>query len=248
MLDKISAYKSWAPPGVVWTQWAKPVLFMRPPDTDWIALAELRITYVERAQHNTMLIVDLPEMAGVEEGLALARMGYRPVPLYNGVRSPKPNAAVVRVERLVKALYHGAELLGGLGLSPTAPPVFLLDSNRMQGTGRRPGQFDNRWCVLPQDMPSAAFLRKQGIERVILRANTVENDLSHILKRYQEQGIKIYQSRGGETPKETTITKPPLYRTIGYRLKALMGLTRNSAGGFGGKIPDPSTSTGTRYG
>lgn len=244
MLDNLSAYKSWAPAGAVWTEWAKPVMFMRPPDTEWIALAEPRITYVDRSQHNTMLIVDLPEVQGVEEGLALARMGYRPVPLYNGVRSPKPNAAVVPVEALVKALYNGAGVLGGLGLSPTAPPAFLLDANRMQGKGNKPGKFDNRWCILPQDMPSAAFLRKQGIERIILRSGQVHNDLSHILKRYQEQGIKIYQSRKGESPSETTISKPPLYRTIGYRLKALTGLTRNSAGGFGGKVPDASTSTG----
>ncbi|MFS0723576.1 hypothetical protein [Paenibacillus sp. 1P07SE] len=244
MLDNLSAYKSWAPAGAVWTEWAKPVMFIRPPDTDWIALAEPQIKYVQPSQHNTMLILDLPDVRGVEEGLALARMGYRPVPLYNGVRSPKSNAAVVPVEALVKALYNGAQLLGGLGLPATAPPAFLLDANRMKGKGKKPGQFDNRWCVLPQDMPSAAYLRKQGIERIILRGSAIENDLSHVLKRYQEQGIKTYHSRGGEAPRETTIVKPPLYRTIGYRLKAMTGLTRHSAGGFGGKVPDPTTSSG----
>lgn len=244
MLDNLSAYKSWAPPDAVWSEWAKPVLFIRPPDTDWIALAEPRIEYAQRLQHHTMFILDLPDVAGVEEGLSLARMGYRPVPLYNGVRSPQPNAAVVPVEALVKALYNGAQMLGGMGLSPDAPPAFLLDSNRMNGKGNTPGMFDNRWCILPQDMPSAAFLRKQGIERIVLRSDRVQNDLSHILKRYQEQGIPIYQSSHGETPRETTITKPPLYRILGYRFKAMVGLIRNSAGGFGGKIPEPTSHSG----
>lgn len=244
MLDNKTAYRIWAPTDAVWSEWAKPVLFIRPPDTDWIAITEPRIEYVTAAERHTMLILDLPEIQGVEEGLSLARMGYRPVPLYNGVRSPQPSAALVQVEALVKALFRGAEELGGLGLSPDAPPVFLLDANRMNGQGKKPGMFDNRWCVLPQDMPSAAFLRKQGIERIILRTDTIQQDLTHVLKRYQEQGIKIYHSRSGEVPGEAVIVKPSKFKSIGYRLKAMAGLVRNSAGGFGGKIPEPSSSTG----
>jgi hypothetical protein len=244
MLENKIAYKIWSPTDAVWSEWAKPVLFIRPPDTDWIAINEPRIEYVTAAEYHTMLIVDLPEIQGVEEGLSLARMGYRPVPLYNGVRSPQPSAALVQVEALVKALFRGAEELGSLGLSPDAPPVFLLDANRMNGQGKKPGMFDNRWCVLPQDMPSAAFLREQGIERIILRTDEIQQDLTHVLKRYQEQGIKIYHSRRGEAPAEAIIVKPSKFKSIGYRFKAITGLMRNSAGGFGGKIPEPTSSTG----
>ena len=80
----------------------------------------------------TALIVDLPGESGVLEGLALAKMGYRPVPLYNGVYGPNRSSMVIDVAPIANALFLGADDLVSMSIRADAPPVFLLDANRMQ--------------------------------------------------------------------------------------------------------------------
>lgn len=247
MRSNLETYKIWAPDGSIWTQWAKPVLFIREPD--FPGGFDLEIPDIEWNRNvdiGTMIIVDLPGHRGVLEALALARLGYRPVPLYNGV-SPQ-HSGIVNVNDIVKALYKGADYLATYYILPDAPPVFMLDYNRMTGNGKEPGKFDNRWCVFPQDMPSAAFLLKQGINKVIVRSNTIQNDLSHILCRYKEAGIEICICRGEEV-KEVPVVKPSRFKSLSYRFRVILGLTRNASGGFGGWIPEPqeSRSSGVRY-
>ncbi len=173
------------------------------------------------------------------EALALARFGYRPVPLYNGVYSNL--SPIVKVDDIIMALYKGAGELRTYNLLSDAPPVFMLDSNRMTGRGNQPNRFDNRWCVFAQDMPSAAFLMKEGFFKVIVRSDSIRNDLAHILHRYQDEGIEIYLCSGEEIRK-IPVVKPSKYKSLSYRFKVIMGLTRNAAGGFGGWIPEPTSS------
>jgi hypothetical protein len=187
-----------------------------------------------------MIIVDLPGKLGVEEGLSLAQSGYRPVPLYNGVVAPSGHTAISTFE-IATALYVGADMLNGLSIVPNAPPAFLLDYSRMIGTGKIPGSFDNRWSVFPQDMPSAAFLLKRGIKEIIVHSEKIQDDLAHVLLRYQEQWINISLYDGTET-KELTVKKPSWFKKLYYRFKVTMGLTRNPVGGFGGVVPQSSGS------
>jgi hypothetical protein len=246
MMDKLEAYKIWAPDDALWTQWAKPVLFMsRPQNTD-IQMNLTELDWIRQMEVHTMIIVDLPGNDGVFESLALARMGYRPVPLYNGVRAPTTKAAI-QVGDIVKALYKGAEILSTMPILKDAPPVFMLDSNRMSGSGKRQGYYDNRWCVFPQDMPSASYLIKEGIRKIIVRSDTIQNDLSHILRRYQDEGIIVYLCKDGQMEK-LSVVKPSMYKSLAYRFKVILGLTRNGAGGFGALIPEATqTTSGTRY-
>jgi len=153
----------------------------------------------------------------------------------------------VDVTDIVNALYQGAELLASLYIRSDAPPAFLLDSNRMKGTARQPGKYDNRWCIFPQDMPSASFLLEQGILSVYVRADKVQNDLTHILRRYQEKGIRIYHIGTSGTANELTVVRPSSFQSFLYRIQAMLGLTRNAAGGFGGMVPEPTQSSGGRY-
>jgi hypothetical protein len=44
-----------------------------------------------------------------------------------------------------------------------------------------------------------------------------------------------------------TVAKPKRFRSIWYRLLAIAGLRRNSAGGFGSVVPQPSSSGGGGY-
>jgi hypothetical protein len=246
--DNLETYKIWAPDDALWTQWAKPVLFIRPPGSiKNVKLDIPEIKWIQSVERRTMIIVDLPRHSGVAESLALARLGYRPVPLYNGVDGPS-FSVIVKVHDIVTALYKGADELINYNIRADAPPVFMLDSNRMSGSGKKPGTYDNRWCIFPQDMPSAAFLIKEGISRVIVRAESIQNDLSHILCRYQKEGIEIHFC-SGEAIKKIPITEPLNFKSLSYRFKVILGLTRNATGGFGSKIPEAtqSSSSGVRY-
>ncbi|QQO07805.1 hypothetical protein [Breznakiella homolactica] len=248
MFNQIKTYKLWAPDNAVWTAWAKPVLFATIPVGVPVKLVIPKIGWIQSAEKNTMVILDLPEKRGVEEALALAGLGYRPVPLYNGVFGPSGYAMAVDVSGIAKALYQGAVNLQDLRIPGDAPPAFMLDSSRMDGYSKPMGRYDNRWCVFPQDMPSAAFLVQRGIKRIIVRAGAVASDLSHILCRYQEQGIGIYLCGDSKKIRPVTVSKPSEFKSLMYRFKVTLGLTRNAAGGFGGYVPEPTQSgSGVRY-
>lgn len=247
MDNRYRVYKEWAPEDVVWSPWVKPVLFSQAvfltgkqfdlPDPSWACDGD----------RSTLLIVDLPGELGVLEGLALAQMGYRPIPLYNGVYTPCHYAMVVDVTKVVEGLYEGAGLLSSFALRSDALPAFLLDSNRMKSESNLAGKYDNRWCIFPQDMPSADFLLEQGIKQIYVRTKFVQNDLSHILKRYQQKGIRIFHSNDDGLLNELKIVRPSLFRSCYYRFQTIFGLTRNAAGGFGGMVPEATQSSGLRH-
>lgn len=242
-MDNITTYKIWAPNNAMWTEWAKPAMFSK-SDINYIGSFTCEdINWIDKTS-NTIIIVDLKGANSVIEGIALARKGFRPVPLYNGVKGPI--GALVNAIDLERALYWGAEMLQNIKLKDDANPVFLLDSNRMN-ENKYPGAYDNRWCIFPQDMPSADYLINKGINKIIVRAESIQNDLSHVLCRYQEKGIQIMIS-DGEKVRNIEVTKPSRYKSFVYRMKVILGLRRNSAGGFGGYVPDPSQyNSGTGY-
>jgi len=263
-MTNIEAYKIWAPDNALWTEWAKPVLFagmmhLRPV-TQPVTLDIQSIYWLNIFNQNTAIIVDLPEEKSVEESLALAYMGYRPVPLYNGVYAENQTNMTVDVGNLSRALLAGAEVLASINFRNDAPPVFMLDSRRMKSFGKAPGSYDNRWCVFPQDMPSASFLIRQKINRVIVRTeqtpayfnkkffdDKIQNDLTHILCRYQEAGIKIQLSCGSDDVNDTTVSKPSKFKSLFYRLSVTLGLSRNAAGGFGSQIPVMDSDGGSHF-
>ena len=245
----------WAPPDAVWSRWAKPVLFAEWPPPLWFSRAaepEAPASVEEAApvpdiplDLSLAVVVDLPGAGAVQTGLALARRGYRPVPSFNGGDHP---GALVDVEPILRALVAGAGSLGGLQLSPEAPPAFLLDSRRQSPGGTpEPGRYDNRWLAFPQDFPSASFLLSRRIHRVLLIQEPGKtqpaDDLAHGLRRWQEAGIEMLLLHPGEgAPAAFQVAKPPRFRNLFYRALATLGLRRNSAGGFGSVIPVPGSS------
>jgi hypothetical protein len=246
MFDSLNTYKTWAPENSAWTQWAKPVLFIHEAQVSFKPMDIPELEWIQSMDRQTMIIVDLPGESGVIESLGLARLGYRPVPLYNGVDGRAPSM-IVQVSDIATALFKGVDQLMSFHVRAEAPPAFMLDSNRMRGGGKMPGTYDNRWCVFPQDMPSAAFLAKEGIRKIIVRSAAIQNDLSHILHRYQDAGIEIYLCTGKEAEK-IPVVKPSKYKSLSYRFMTILGLTRNGAGGFGSVIPEATqSSSGSRY-
>ena len=271
-MTNIEAYKIWAPDNTLWTEWVKTVLFanMKNQDSESFMLKIHNINWLNKFENNTAIIVDLPGEKSVEESLALAYMGYRPVPLYNGICAHNLTNMIIDVTNLSKALYTGAEQLSSINIKKDAPPVFMLDSRRMKAWSKNPGMYDNRWCVFAQDMPSVSFLIKQNINKIIIRTeltqtffaktfyeDNIQQDLSHILYRYQEAGIKIQLScagnlaerSGNNEVKDITISKPPQYKSLFYRISVILGLSRNMTGGFGSQIMDSriSKNDNSRY-
>lgn len=245
----------WAPPEVVWSRWAKPVLFAEMsavPGVDPAAdpLPSLPL----RANSNTAVIADLPGATSVKAGLALLERGFRPVPLFNGNRGPLGSSfaatAILDNDPILAWLHAGAAMLERRFLPFDAPPVFLLDSRRRTQVSLTPGRYDNRWVVFPQDFPSANFLKSQGITRAILLQSDPslkpQEDLVHVLMRWQEGGIALTACGVEETsvPQPVVVQKPGHFRALYYTAMALMGLRRNSAGGFGSIIPQPSSGAG----
>jgi hypothetical protein len=241
---RIEAFETWAPYGLKWTQWAKPVLFSTLPEKSVVQMDELKIEWTEQSERNTMIIVDTEGRESIREGLAYAKLGYRPVPLYNGVRGDK-HYNLIDGEDLQNCLFAGARILKELDIPPDAPPVFLLDSKRMQSKTKKRGVFDNRWTIFPQDMPSSNFLKQNRITKIIVHSNQIQNDLAHILYRYQKDGLLILHSKSAKhLPERVKIRKPSRFKNLGYRFLVMLKLKRNSTGGFGSFIPEQS---GTGY-
>jgi hypothetical protein len=167
-MDRHALFNVWAPPGVVWSAWVKPVLFAHlppavPPDyaLRWPPHPSPEATtgvpppppyspppWVPPAGEHWAVVVEAPGAEAVALGLTLAGAGYRPVPLFNALPAPAPDPldpsfpvpipAAVNVEPILAALVEGAERLRALALPADAPPAFLVDAGR-QPAGVSPG-------------------------------------------------------------------------------------------------------------
>src|SRR5678815_782031 len=98
-------YARWAPEGAPWSAWVKPVLFSHLGDGDGEDPPRPRLNVAAllpageppgdpyrapaRRPDDVALVVDLPGADGVGAGLALAGLGFQPVPLYNALPGPR---------------------------------------------------------------------------------------------------------------------------------------------------------------
>jgi len=247
MRDNLEIYKIWAPHDSIWSAWAKPVLFAQGLRNTYVQLDTVEVSgWSAGMDKHTMCVVDLPDKSSIEKGLELAERGYRPIPLYNGVCEDVDSNSLVRVLDIQKGLYWGASILEGMSIHKDAPPAFLLDSNRMHGGNEvSPGRYDNRWGIFSQDMPSASFLIAHEIKKIVVYSNFIEEDLTHVLFRYQNAGLAIYLCNGQRQEESLIkVRRPFRFKNVGYRFKIIAKLKRNGAGGFGGMIPEPHQSSG----
>lgn len=198
-------------------------------------------TWPPPPDRSTLLVLDLPGAEAVHLGLALARHGYRPVPLYNGCTG---SHEAVEQGYIQRALREGAGYLRALALPADAPPAFLLDCLR-QAPMRplRPGTFDNRWWVYPEDFPSAELLRERGYRQVVLvqRGRQPQDDLRLVLSYWQEAGLAIATKDplDAAPPRALVMTRPNWARRLWERVLRSLGIRRGSPGGFGYTIPQP---------
>ncbi len=258
-LTKWDVYAAWAPEDSIWSQWAKPVVFANlPPERDSddsapdaVGLGDAWLPRSASEERNTAWVIDLPGAESVAAAIELSRLGYRPVPLFNGAPPSSAKRSAVDTGVVARALRAGAPELLTSSIAKDAPPAFMLDSQRMPKKPTAHGTFDNRWITLPQDYPSARFLLAADIHFVCVVQKSdqqLPEDLIHVLRRWQDAGIRISVQPLTGTRAPIRLSKPSFYRSLFYRTLARIGLRRNSAGGFGALIPEPSEGSGFVYG
>lgn len=241
-------FESWAPPGHRWSPWAKPVLFTyrveRPVDE--VPAWRHDVRHLPAADGRCAAVVDLPGLDGLSCGLALAARGFAPIPLYNVTKGP--GEEVIDLEPLIAGLAHAAGVLARTPPRQDSPPAFLIDSRRRSGAAT-PSKFDNRWMVFPQDFPSARALSAAGVERVaLLSAATSASpgpDLRATLRLWRREGLAIEQIDVTTGSAFSLDFATSLLAVFGDHLAAIFhGLRENSAGGFGGVVPMPQSTSG----
>lgn len=248
MISGEDAFAVWAPDDGFWSQWAKPVVFASAPalpDEPEPAVPALDSALLPGEFEPAAVIVDLPGPQAVLVGLALAERGFRPVPMFNGTSGPR---SVVPVEPIEEALGVGTAVLKRLTIQQDARPAFLIDADRGNILGaKEPGRYDNRWVVLPQDFPSGTTLLSRGIKQIAVirqRSLVPDQDLTHVLLRWQEAGLELrgvaLETGAGESP--LSLAVPSRFRSLWYAAIALMGLRRSSVGGFGSTVPEQTSS------
>ena len=189
-------FNTWAPIGAKWVNWVRPVPFININEQfEGYESGEFvipKINYMSKVKLNTAIIVDLPGNTSIKEGLAIAKFGFRPVPIYNGIDEQEGAMATVDNKIVKIGLIKGALELKKMQFDKDAPPVFLLDSNRMNRYKINLSVFDNSWDIYAQDIPSPEYFLKNGICDIIVRGNCINKDLNKVLYPFQKKGINIF--------------------------------------------------------
>ena len=125
------AYKIWAPAGKKWVDWVRPVPFVAINEYSkgytLSSVAANRGVFLEATYEDAAIIVDLPGEQSVAAGIVLAKLGYRPIPIYNGTIEQQGARATVDNQSVGVALLLGAGELKSINLDDDAMPAFLLD-------------------------------------------------------------------------------------------------------------------------
>jgi len=252
-------YEIWRPSASPWSPWVKPVLFSLLREQD-LATANYSVPpWRVPLELDTAIVADVPGAEGVSIGIALCRDGYIPIPVYNacpfatpipdfvsivhsGTDTPVPERVAVDVLPIMSALCGTAQELATANISGSAPPVFMLDSNRRGLIAHPdPGWFDNRSFVTVTDFPSAQFFRQHGISKIVLvqESSKVDGNLKEVLLAWQKEGMAIAQQEPWElwAPRPVKIEGSSIFSRAWEWLNRAFGYRRNALGGFGGVVP-----------
>lgn len=188
-------YKIWAPYGKKWTDWVRPVPFIAAwANVKGYHIGELaipKINAIDEKYRQAAIIVDLPGDESIEVGLALAKLGYRPIPIFNGTIEQENARATVDNQTVGAALLCATEILKEIEIPDDALPAFLVDKNRLQRHKIDASVFDNSWDVWPQDLPSVDYFLKNGINKIVVISDSISKDLKAIFKKFRRKNIWV---------------------------------------------------------
>ena len=208
------AFEVWTSGDSKWVNWVRPAPFVL-SESDWSDHAKCFISfdipdvfYTEKLQKDTAIVVDRCGYNSINEGLALAELGWRPIPLYNGTNEQYGAMALVDNHGIECALLWGADGLKTLSFNKDAPPAFLLDSNRMHRYKMKVSVFDNSWDLYNQDIPSPEYFISNGVDKIVIVGEKIHKDLRTIFYVFQKNGIRFFYTDGYNKPEEVRIKKP----------------------------------------
>ena len=217
MIEK-EVYKIWAPYNNKWSRWTKIIPFVAIKDINIHELfnyEEAKIYYIDKMLKDTAIFVDIAGVNAIKEGLALARMGYMPVVVFNGTNPLPDTLSAMDNISISYMLWWGAGILKNIKIAEDNPPVFLFDSNRLKSYINSPSVFDNSYDIYQQDVPTYKYLLKHGINNIIIRTpDKISKDLRKILYTYQNFGINILYTNGYTRPRKITLTKKDAGKTL----------------------------------
>ena len=203
-------YKIYAPDYAKWTEWVRPVPFVaidtynRKPDKNW---KDRKVMLIKEYKSDTVIFVDLPGRESVEFGIALGYLGYRPIPIFNGVNEQQGSQATTDTYLIESSLINGAEKLKDIELKNDSNPAFLLDSFRTNRYREKESIFDNSWDLYGQDIPSFEYFKKSGIKKIIVVGSKIQHDLRKIFFKFQDAGIEFYLTNGYLPAKKVVLKK-----------------------------------------
>ena len=194
MLGK-EIYKIYAPEGAKWTEWIRPVPFVaintynRSSVNSWV---DRKNIFLNQYKSDTAIFVDLPGKESIELGIALAQIGYRPIPIFNGTNEQLGSKATTDTYLVESSLINSAEKLRNIELKNDSNPAFLLDSSRTNRYRASESIFDNSWDLYGQDIPSLEYFKQNGINKIIVVGNEIQRDLRKIFFKFQDAGIDFF--------------------------------------------------------
>ena len=203
-------YKVYAPYGAKWVNWVRPVPFVA-IDTYNIKLnnrwIDRKVLFLKEYKNDVAIFVDLPNEESVETGMALANLGYRPIPIFNGVNEQKGSQAIIESSIIESSLIIGGEKLKKIELDNNANPVFLLDSNRTNRYRANETIFDNSWDLYGQDIPSCEYFKNNGINKIVVVGSKIQRDLRKIFFKFQDNGFEFFLTNGYSIPQKIILKK-----------------------------------------
>lgn len=189
-----------------------------------------------------LTIVDLPGAASVEAAAWLVTSGgCQPVCTFNNWPHPE---GLLRPEFILGELLRWATTISETRerLTPSSPPVWICDSERLGQRSGRPGEFDNRYYIEEAALPGPGLMKSAGINRIVYLTHDPAQapviDLDGFFFDSESAGIPVQIANVMEPglPLRPWITRPPRKYTPDFK--------RSSAGGFGSTVPEPSSGGG----
>lgn len=188
----------------------------------------------------TLTVIDLDGPQSVALGARLVRAGAQPVctfdnwPHQAGVQKPE--------EVLAQLLRHATTVAAARdALTPSSPPVWLCDRQRLVGGDPRPRQFDNRYFLDDTLLPGTGYLKKAGIGTIVVVQQTASTSMSRDLEAWLADRAADKMAVFVTHLQTEHLEAEPITPVRSHVPK--VGL-RSDAGGFGRLIPEPSSSGG----
>lgn len=265
-LDPAALHAAWSPPASSpWSAFQRPTLFAALDSLHHDAIGPwippgFAVNGAPRElpawiDGRTAVLLELPGAISVAYAAMLAqRARMQPVVTFNNWPHAKEvgdaKAALGALLAYANWTHDAWDRIEGV-----TPPVIVLDAWRLGTRVPQPSDFDNRYYLLDSDLPSAALLAKNGIERVVYvhpprrpdappeALEDLDDVNPYLVGLAKRLAVEFAEARldgwglSPSRPADVRLRKTPFTTT---RDPSFSGFRRNAAGGFGVLVPEPS--------